>query len=339
MATWTSPAAHAVQNAAGTTSAGWWWGLRTLRDALVAAGMVQTADTGQVDFTLAEGSTTAPAAFAANTDSGFFIVKMNDALATRATNPRPFVLKIAFFAATGNNGLNGLRIQMGQATDGAGNITGDNKVATYTAWLGASSSTSGAWQHANQRHSYAAGNGSEMVVIFHDPVNANGEAHACFTIERTRDATGAYTEEGILLGLSYCTGETNMGAVYGPRSWQGQYNYDSTVNQAYGWHKGLIVPRTLGDRYTYVNGNDFGPLAPYGGGFFPNFRQTHVAYLFPNADMSTYGEIFTMPVFGVNRTFRNFGWAIPWHNIYSAHMGSRNTSAELQRYALAVMWE
>lgn len=86
------------------------WG-QTIANAIVAAGLVKTTDTGQIDW----GTVTKPIA---NTAGGYEIYRFDDAL--QAT--RPIFIKFEF--GTGGSVNNPqMWVTAGTATDGAGNIT------------------------------------------------------------------------------------------------------------------------------------------------------------------------------------------------------------------------
>lgn len=332
MTTYTSPTAFTFTGAIGTRfTDGYYQLLKELRNALVACGMVQTADTGQQDFTLADNGTVAPPLITNGILSNFFIMRMNDAL--QAT--KPFFLKIRLISNT-STGIQGLQLQMGSGTDGAGTITGAVGSKTLACSLHSSASSSGLFNTTNQRLTYASGNGSEMVVSIHEAPNTIGES-ILLTIERTRNDAGVYDGEGVLVQVinaaphDSTSGAHTYHAVFPTNG--------ATYDLSYGFMRGQIIPRVIPDRATFVSGNDFGPLLPFGGGFFPKFRQTHVAYLFPHADMSTYGNTFTIPIYGVQRTFRQIGWQYSLYAQWNHHGGSSSSGIELQRYAAAMMWE
>lgn len=87
------------------------WGLE-LSTKLAAAGLVQTADTGQINW----GTVTLPGT---NTDGGYEIWTLNDALAGTA----PVYFKILYGTGAGTN-VPSIKTQVGTATDGAGTLSG-----------------------------------------------------------------------------------------------------------------------------------------------------------------------------------------------------------------------
>lgn len=90
------------------------WG-SAVSSSLAACGLVQTADTGQINHT----TTTHPAA--ANTLIGYEVWRFNDTL--QAT--RPIYLKMSYYTSAATSGAGPhMRYQMGTGSDGAGNLTG-----------------------------------------------------------------------------------------------------------------------------------------------------------------------------------------------------------------------
>jgi hypothetical protein len=87
------------------------WGLE-LHNALVAAGLVNTSDTGQIDFATVVRA-------AGNTAAGYKIYRFNDALQATA----PIFLKLEFGSSSSNTAPN-MWLTVGTGTNGAGTING-----------------------------------------------------------------------------------------------------------------------------------------------------------------------------------------------------------------------
>jgi hypothetical protein len=87
------------------------WG-NELKTKLAAAGLVQTADTGQINWV----TVTRPAT---NTDAGYEIWRMNDTQQATA----PIFFKI-FYGTANGAGTPRIRVQMGQGSNGSGTLTG-----------------------------------------------------------------------------------------------------------------------------------------------------------------------------------------------------------------------
>lgn len=88
------------------------WGLE-FNTKLAAAGLVQTADTGQINW----ATVTLPTA---GNDGGYEIWKLNDSLFATA----PVYFKIVYGTNSGGANIPRLRFQVGTATDGAGTLSG-----------------------------------------------------------------------------------------------------------------------------------------------------------------------------------------------------------------------
>lgn len=97
------------------------WGLE-MNTKLAAAGLVQTADTGQINWVTATRA-------AINTDAGYEIWQFNDAMQATA----PIFLKIHYGSGSATN-VPRLRIIVGTTTNGAGTLGGAvTTVRTFTA--------------------------------------------------------------------------------------------------------------------------------------------------------------------------------------------------------------
>lgn len=95
------------------------WGLE-FNTKLAAAGLVQTADTGQINWT----TVTLPGT---NTDGGYEIWKLNDSLFGTA----PVYFRLDYGTGGGTN-IPRVKFTVGTGTDGAGVITGTAKTAANT---------------------------------------------------------------------------------------------------------------------------------------------------------------------------------------------------------------
>lgn len=156
-----------------------------IEDTLVTTGgWVVTGDTGQ----------TAPASLAhptiANTKQGYRVYRMADTL----QGTSPVFMRIDFGStATINNP--GFWVTIGTGSDGAGTITGIvwNGGASATPNVGNSSNTTSL---TNNSYGSADTNRASLALF----VQSNANYHLVFCIERTKDATGADTGVGLLIG-------------------------------------------------------------------------------------------------------------------------------------------
>lgn len=150
------------------------WG-KWISDCFSAFGWVQTADTGQANWTTILAPTTTW------TSQGYEIWRMADALQATA----PVFLKIEYGSA-GTATYPWIRLTVGTGSDGAGNLTG--VVFTGTQIYPAS-------QSATAYPSYASGASNRIAV----QMTRSSSMHFLFTVERTHDAAGADTNVGVMV--------------------------------------------------------------------------------------------------------------------------------------------
>jgi hypothetical protein len=184
-----------------------------VHDMMIAAGWVQTADTGQINF----ATVTAPGA--ANTKQGYAIYAMDDALAATY----PILLKWGFGSA-GAADRPGLWFMVGTHSDGAGNFIDPND-EDRVAWLldqYSQSTPALAKGTANTSAKLSFGSGDEARVVFIlfeatatavDSASAGGtvvpqiqfndwqnnDHTMLFSIERARDWNGDYVGSHVAL--------------------------------------------------------------------------------------------------------------------------------------------
>lgn len=143
-----------------------------IHDAIVDAGLVQTADTGQINL----ATVTRPAG--ADTLAGYAVYRFNDA--EQAGNP--IFLKVYFYSGDANT-QGRLWFEVGKGTNGAGTLT--------TAATLASTTSADATDAADRiiHCSFAEG---AFVLLAGASVAASGQNFLCI-IEREMDEDGAYT--------------------------------------------------------------------------------------------------------------------------------------------------
>lgn len=145
---------------------------------LVAAGMVKTTDTGQIN----NATVTKPGA--ANTAQGYEIYKFSDALQASY----PIFFKIEYGSATAATDP-GIWITVGQSSNGAGTITG-----TVTARIQIRSG--GTKSNGVSLTSYCSGDGSRLSLMSnYDP--ASNSFSLGVIIDRLRDSSGTATTDGV----------------------------------------------------------------------------------------------------------------------------------------------
>ena len=159
------------------------WGLAN-KTAILASGMVQTADTGQVDWTTVTKGT------ATQTLRGYEIYRFDDSLQGVA----PIYIRIGYYTnfTTSGNGMT-LQGSIGTGSDGAGNITGFWMSFNGRNWNNSDTSTNNAMK-------ILACHTEGYFMIYNEGYVSGGIfTPGWFLIDRTRDAvTGAPTAEGAM---------------------------------------------------------------------------------------------------------------------------------------------
>lgn len=157
---------------------------------LTACGLVQTADTGQINFT----TVTRPAA--TDTVAGYAIYRFSDAL--QATQPVFIKLEYGTSNAVDRPAL---WVSVGTTTSGAGALGGQ---LTARVMVGAQSSKVA----AATLPTYVSGDGSRISVAFNVDFS-NGNFGSVIHVERTRNSAGAYTADGLLFAVQGTRSSTN----------------------------------------------------------------------------------------------------------------------------------
>jgi len=171
-------------------------------NALIAVGLVRTADTGQIDF----ATTVIPGG--GNQFSGYEIFRFNDAL----QSTRPVVIRIEY--AAGNPAtLPGLFITVGTSTNGAGVINSQLQYTRRHLTVG---------QTLNFQTCYFSGDGSYVNMIW--PLASQ---QLLVSVERTRNPDGTANGNGILVF-------THSGSSIG------QAAFLSTINLSTGTSAGAV---------------------------------------------------------------------------------------------------
>lgn len=149
--------------------------VQAIHNAIAALGLVQTGDTGQID----------PATVAKPAGTGIFqgyeVWRFDDAL--QAT--RPVFIKIEYGSANSAATRGGLRVQVGNATNGSGTLTGQLTQASFFALAGSDPVSQGSYFSG-------AANRLAFAIYADDP---NNRTLLC-NIERTHAADGSDTGGG-----------------------------------------------------------------------------------------------------------------------------------------------
>ncbi len=155
------------------------WG-KKLSDAMTAVGFTKTADTGQVDWA------TVSAPGAASTYSGYEIRAFSDA----EQSNNPIVVKIEYGAGVSAAANVGIRVTVGRASDGAGNLTGEISAAFVIRNGSANTTVRNCYvSGASDRISFAMFCNTTYLIVYY--------------IERTKTSAGANNANGVNLVGAY----------------------------------------------------------------------------------------------------------------------------------------
>lgn len=167
-----------------------------------ATGIVQTADTGQINWTTVLTPNTS------NMKRGYEIYRFDDAL--QAT--RPVFMRIDYGSSSGGSTIPQIWITVGTATDGAGNIGAH--ASFPNSFIGGSTTTvwtvSIAWQSTLNNPLWISSDDKASLCIA-GWMNTQGGTNPTYgggllLVERTRDWDGAFNGEGVL--VIRCAGQT-----------------------------------------------------------------------------------------------------------------------------------
>lgn len=154
------------------------WG-KAISDQFAAGGLIQTADTGQINWT----TVTAPGAI--NTYQGYEIWRSNDA----AGGIVNWYMKIEYGSNASNANQPRIRVTFGWGSNGSGTLTGTTSTA-----ITPQVNTTGSATLRNCN--LAAGNNWAVIVMF-----ADASSHAFFfSVERTKDPSLADQNEILIVG-------------------------------------------------------------------------------------------------------------------------------------------
>lgn len=158
-------------------------------DTMIDGGWVQTADTGQINFTTVTKPT------AVNQARGYIIMRMNDTLQATV----PIYVRIDFGSSGAINSM-GVWITIGAGSDGAGNITTkyfDSPTASAPP-IGTNSNSSTVVRPMS--FGSAGDSGSRVHICVGLDIDAAGASFAvAFSLERTKSGSGADDASGIVL--------------------------------------------------------------------------------------------------------------------------------------------
>lgn len=186
------------------------WG-SALNTALAAVGLVQTADTGQINWTTVTYPTVA------NTYKGYEIWTFNDTLQASA----PVFIRIEYGAGAAATSP-AILLTVGVATDGAGTLTGV-KTTAYQVKTATNSATA---------YTCRVSGATNRVVVAMWESAGNASYALFFAVERTHDADGDDNDEGAVVLTHYTAAPTSRVLIFA----SGEVGVETT------W--GALVPST-----------------------------------------------------------------------------------------------
>jgi hypothetical protein len=182
---WTVSSAIGVSDAAFRA-----WG-QAISTALAALGLVQTADTGQINWsTVTKPTVTATA-------QGYEVWRFNDALQATA----PIYVKIEYGSATSSFTAPGVWVTVGTGSNGAGTITGTDIANVSGAVTGRLACLqNGGTGSTAISYATADADGSALALALH-PNAGTSNTGMYVLIERTRDWSGVATGDGVFVAV------------------------------------------------------------------------------------------------------------------------------------------
>ena len=163
------------------TTPNWLLSVKAVSDQLKAFGWVQTADTGQINWTTVTKPTAATAV------AGVEVFHPADALQSVA----PYLLLVSY-GVNGTATRPAVWFRVGQATDGASNAIGTTWGATFMVTAVAGSATI-------NRMRFSGDTGSFRCMLWEDGANSNYYAQGVFSLCRTKNSVGDPDVTGVCM--------------------------------------------------------------------------------------------------------------------------------------------
>jgi hypothetical protein len=277
-----------------------------VHDALAASGLVQTADTGQINI----GTVTKPVA--ANTVAGYEIWRFDDA--HQATSP--IFIKVEY--GTGNAATNpGFWIQVGKAMNGSGGFTGVTSTRTQL---------STASTEPTNPLTLTSGDVDRFLIAwcFSQAVAGINLNRTCmWSIERERNALGNTIAGGALLTYYAPTSSIKHTEFFDPTV--------GTLGQEL--ELGILGPRVGSGTL----GADVGIFPCYHG--FHAFKPSGMNFMgYFHASMAANQQV-TIPVYGADRTYYTLGDTFMGRTGLSASWAVRGSDTNLIPISLLVRYD
>lgn len=250
---------------------------------LATCGLVQTANTGQINWTTVAKPT------GATTYMGYEIWRFNDSLQSTA----PVFIKVEY-GSGGTATVPGMAITVGASTNGAGTISGAKTAQLPGSATGSSASSS-------TGNCYASGDGSYLTLMLfpgYGPNNSSESTMAC-CIDRTRNADGTANGEGVLVIAT-------AGRTSSPNATYHCVNFSGTIQGASIYNPPAPIP--IDTVTSWVTGADVGlvPILP----FTPKIHSPALGALLHRSADIVRGTDISVSMYGTTHTFKALGtWA------------------------------
>jgi hypothetical protein len=263
-----------------------------IHNLLIAAGLTQTADTGQANL----ATITRPAT---NASSGFEVFRFNDA--EQAT--LPLFIRVSYGSAQNSTNVPGMLIAFGTGTNGAGVLTNSTSpAAVITGWTDASLDSVGTSRPAFV--SYAEG---QFVLTF--GMDASGGRGVFWYLGRPRAFDGSRTTDGFIWFSYGVASGIKARVVYragggGPSTFLGSSSLQIVPDSMAGQDDQVGGNVALWPMYVGVNGNlRFGSLFGY---------RAAAILIDAQQDVNVFGGLKTYRAMGVLLTVGQTAIMVPY---------------------------
>ena len=255
----------------------------------IAMGLVAAADTGQINWT----TVTTPAG--ANASQGYEILKFNDSL--QATDP--IFIKVEYGSGSAA-ATPAIFFTFGTGSNGTGTLTGP--ISARYQLVGGSYAT-------NSLTCYISGSSNRIqMALFLQGTGASASINFFFSIERTKDASGADTNLGLLIVFKTSSSQINQTfwnrttgtpASGSESSWGAMSNSSATAKSG---TQVAVFPLFLNNAGIFAN-------PPLG------------VLCYVNADIVAFGAL-TFTIYGASHTYMPLGSSMSMSGMLARTTGS-----------------
>lgn len=246
--------------------------------ALSDVGMVQTTDTGQINW----GTVTRPAI---NTDGGYQMWRFNDTL--QAT--KPIFLKL-FFGTGAATSYPRLIAQVGTGTNGDGTLTGAGPSLTIFTGAGTGAASTESWISCD---------GSALMICFAvDTPNAVERGHTLI-LERFRDDDGDPNGLGAYLSNGYA-------GTLGNTTWM-VFDFVGGVTPVANSYPPCLLPRPVGPATSWIAADLTVQTFPWLVGTQQILSQSKMIMAYLTVDLP-FGIVQAVTHFGAARSYKALGF-------------------------------